>query len=100
MLEMINDEMGVSRSHLNALLTTKFCELKRNRLMQKNYKNTLQKETILDKRNKENLHSKLLAIQVELLEINYIVQSRKNTPIDSYIELDAMLEKVNRRRKK
>lgn len=68
--------------------------------MQKNYKNTLQKEKILDKRNKENLHLKLLAIQVELLEINNIVQSRKNTPIDSYIELDTMLAKVNRRRKK
>lgn len=48
----------------------------------------------------EYLRLKSIADQAEQIEINSIVQSRKNTPIDSYIELDAMLAKVNRRRKK
>ena len=57
-------------------------------------------EMINDEMDSSRSHLKSLAIQAELVEINYIVQSRKNTPIDSYIELDAMLARVNRRRKK
>ena len=38
--------------------------------------------------------------QTELMEINHIIQSRKDTPTDSYIELDTMIKRVNNNRKK
>jgi len=38
--------------------------------------------------------------QTELMEINHIIQSRKDTPTDSYIELDAMIKRVNNNREK
>ena len=61
--------------------------------MQEKYKNIPQKETDVDKRQS-------IAVQVELVEINHIIQSRRDKPIDSYIELDTMIKRVNNERKK
>ena len=47
----------------------------------------------------EYLRLKSIADQAELMEINRIVQSRKDTPLDSYISLDDMLSKTDTVRK-
>ena len=47
----------------------------------------------------EYLRLKSIADQAELMEINRIVQIRKDTPLDSYISLDDMLSKTNTVRK-
>ena len=47
----------------------------------------------------EYLRLKSIADQAELMEVNRIVQSRKNTPLDSYISLDDMLTKTDTERK-
>lgn len=47
----------------------------------------------------EYLRLKSIAEQAELMEINHIVQSRKDTPLDDYISLDEMFEKADNHRK-
>ena len=47
----------------------------------------------------EYLRLKSIADQAELMEINRIVQSRKDTSLDSYISLDDMLAKTDTERK-
>lgn len=47
----------------------------------------------------EYLRLKSIADKAELMEINHIVQSRKDTPLDNYISLDEMLEKSDSHRK-
>ena len=43
----------------------------------------------------EYLRLKAIADQAELMEINQTIQSRKDTPMDSYVNLDDMLAKTD-----
>lgn len=65
--------------------------------MQEKYKKTLLKNTVVDKQCKGYLES--TADKAELIEINHIIQNRKETPLHSYINLDEMLERTNNKRK-
>ena len=47
----------------------------------------------------EYLRLKAIADQAELMEINQTIQSRKDTPMDSYVNLDDMLAKTDNLRK-
>ena len=47
----------------------------------------------------EYLRLKSIADQAELMEIHQIVQSRKSTPLDSYLSLDEMFAKADNHRK-
>lgn len=47
-----------------------------------------------------DLNLKSVSNKVEFENITHTIQSRKDTPIESYIELDVMLVRVDRERKK
>lgn len=47
----------------------------------------------------EYLRLKSIADQAELMEINHIVEGRKDIPLESYISLDDMLVKTDAHRK-
>ncbi|MBV5278494.1 MAG: hypothetical protein J0647_05590 [Campylobacteraceae bacterium] len=57
------------------------------------------KNTVVDKQSKEDLRFRSITDQAELIEINSIIQNRKDTPLDRYEDLNDVIERINSERK-
>jgi len=72
---------------------------KRKKLIQEKYKKMPLKNTVVDKQSKEDLRFRSITDQAELIEINSIIQNRKDTPLDRYEDLNDVIERINSERK-